>query len=52
MSTMIGSGATLVILMLLGMMIGLADRQRFAFRWLLIATFLVAIHDAFLTLVY
>ena len=52
MSTMIGSAGTLVVLVLVGMVFGLADRKRFAFRWLLIAALLVAAISALLARAY
>ncbi|OYY69406.1 CPBP family intramembrane glutamic endopeptidase [Sphingomonas sp. 28-63-12] len=52
MNGIIGLGATLALLLLLGLAIGLADRQHFAARWLVIASVLVAINDALLTRLY
>lgn len=52
MSGLIGLGGTLALLLLVGGAIGLADRGRFAFRWLVVAALLVAINDACLTRVY
>lgn len=49
---LIGLGGVLAILLLVGGLIGLADRQRFAPSWLLIAALLVVINDAFLTRAY
>lgn len=44
-----GLCGTLVLLIVAGGLIGLADRARFAPRWLLIAAMLVALNDALLT---
>ncbi len=52
MNGLIGLGGILAILLLVGGVIGLADRQRFAPRWLLVAALLVAINDALLTRAY
>ncbi|TFI57416.1 CPBP family intramembrane metalloprotease [Sphingomonas parva] len=52
MNGVIGLGGTLFILLALGGLLGLADRGRFAPRWLLAAALLVAINDALLTRVY
>lgn len=52
MNGLIGLAGTLVILLLLGGAIGLADRQRFDARWLVIAALLVAVNDALLTRAY
>ncbi|MFN3944187.1 MAG: CPBP family intramembrane glutamic endopeptidase, BDIM_20840 family [Allosphingosinicella sp.] len=49
MNALIGLAATIAILLLLGGAIGLADRERFAPRWLLAAAALVAVNDALLT---
>ena len=49
MNGLIGSGGTLALLLLVGGAIGLADRGRFAPRWLAVAALLVAINDACLT---
>lgn len=49
---MIGLGATLVILMIVGAAAGYSNRRRFAPRWLLVAALLVAINDIFLTGAY
>jgi len=46
---LIGLGATLLLLLLAGGLIGLFDRERFALRWLLVAVVLVAVNDAMLT---
>lgn len=52
MNGLIGLGGTLTILLILGALIGCADRRRFAPRWLLIAAALVAINDILLTRAY
>ncbi|HET9428612.1 MAG TPA: CPBP family glutamic-type intramembrane protease [Allosphingosinicella sp.] len=52
MNGLIGLGGTLLLLLAVGVLIGLLDRERFAFRWLLIAMFLVAINDGALTGLY
>ena len=52
MNGLIGLGGTLAILLLAGMAIGLADRGRFAPRWLLVAALLVAVNDVCLTRTY
>ena len=52
MNGLIGLGGTLAILLILGMLVGCADRQRFYPRWLLIAALLVAVNDALLTRAY
>jgi len=52
MNGLIGLGGTLAILLVLGTMVGCADRQRFAPRWLLVAALLVAVDDALLTRAY
>lgn len=49
MNGLIGLCGTLAFLLLAGGLIGVADRGRFAPRWLLIAALLVAINDALLT---
>jgi len=49
---LIGLGGTLMILLILGGVIGFADRRHFAPRWLIIAGLLVALNDACLTGVY
>jgi membrane protease YdiL (CAAX protease family) len=49
---LIGLGGTLALLLVLGTVIGLTDRQRFSPRWLVTAALLVAINDAFLTRFY
>ena len=49
MNGLIGLGGTLLLLLLVGGLIGLADRARFAFHWLLVSALLVAINDALLT---
>lgn len=46
---LIGLGGTLAVLLLLGSVIGYADRRRFSLRWLLIAALLVALNDLLLT---
>ncbi len=52
MNALIGISAILLLLLLIGGLIGILDRERFAPRWLLIAVLLVAINDALLTRVY
>lgn len=52
MDGLIGLGGTLLLLLLAGGAIGLADRARFAPRWLLVAALLVAVNDAMLTRFY
>ena len=52
MNGLIGLGGTLAILLVLGTMVGCADRQRFSPRRLLIAALLVAANDALLTRAY
>lgn len=52
MNGLIGLGAILTMLLLVGLAIGLADRTRFDLRWLLIAALLVAVNDSLLTRVY
>lgn len=52
MSGLIGLGGTLAVLLVLGTIVGCADRQRFFPRWLLIAALLVAMNDALLTYAY
>ena len=52
MNGLIGLAGTLAILLVLGGAIGLADRQRFDPRWLVIAALLVAVNDALLTRAY
>lgn len=52
MNGLIALGGTLVLLLVLGVVVGCADRQRFSLRWLLIAALLVAINDALLTRLY
>lgn len=49
---LIGIGGVLALLLVVGGLIGLADRKRFAPRWLLIAGLLVAINDILLTRAY
>ena len=49
MDGLIGLGGIIAILLLVGGVIGLANRQQFVPRWLLGAALLVAINDAFLT---
>jgi hypothetical protein len=51
-NALIGISAILLLLLLIGGLIGILDRERFAPRWLLIAVLLVAINDALLTRVY
>ncbi len=52
MNGLIGIGATLLLLLLAGGLIGLADRARFSPRWLLVAAALVAVNDITLTRFY
>lgn len=52
MNGLIGLSGVLAILLVVGGLIGLADRKRFAPRWLLVAALLVAINDALLTYGY
>lgn len=52
MDGLIGLGGTLALLLALGAAMGMADRRRFAPRWLLIAALLVAVNDALLTRCY
>jgi membrane protease YdiL (CAAX protease family) len=49
MDGLIGIGATLLLLLLAGGVLGLLDRRHFAPRWLLVAALLVAVNDALLT---
>jgi len=51
-NALIGLSGTLLLLLLVGGMIGILDRERCAPRWLLISVLLVAINDALLTRVY
>ena len=52
MNGLAGLGGIILLLLLVGGLIGILDRERFAPRWLLIAALLVAINDALLTGVY
>lgn len=52
MNGMISLGGTLAILLVLGVLVGCTDRQRFSPRWLLIAALLVAVNDGLLTRAY
>lgn len=52
MNGLIGLAATLVLLLAVGAALGLADRENFSWRWLVVAALLVAINDACLTLGY
>lgn len=52
MNGLVSIGGTLIILLLVGGLIGIADRKRFAPRWLLIAALLVLVNDALLTRAY
>ena len=52
MNAIIGLGATLALLLLAGIVVGLLDRKNFAPLWLLIAALLVAINDFALTGLY
>ncbi|WP_419809889.1 CPBP family intramembrane glutamic endopeptidase, BDIM_20840 family [Sphingomonas sp.] len=49
MNGLIGLAGVLTLLVVVGGVIGLADRARFAPRWLLLAALLVAVNDALLT---
>ncbi|WP_428153973.1 CPBP family intramembrane glutamic endopeptidase, BDIM_20840 family [Brevundimonas sp.] len=49
MNGLIGLGGVLSLLLVVGTMIGLTDRTRFSWRWLLVAALLVAVNDALLT---
>lgn len=49
MNGLIGLGGVLALLLVLGAGIGLTDRTRFSWRWLLVAALLVAVNDALLT---
>jgi len=51
-NALVGLCGTLLLLLLVGGLIGILDRERFAPRWLLIAALLVAINDGLLTRVY
>lgn len=52
MNGIIGIAATLLLLLLVGGALGLADRRHFAPRWLLAAAVLVGVNDALLTRCY
>ncbi|QHL89844.1 CPBP family intramembrane metalloprotease [Sphingomonas changnyeongensis] len=52
MNGLIGLAGTLAVLLLLGTMLGCADRRNFAPRWLIIAALMVAFNDALLTRCY
>ena len=52
MNGLIGLGATLLLLLVVGGLIGLLNRERFSPRWLLVSALLVAINDALLTRFY
>lgn len=49
MNGLIGLGGVLTLLLVVGTAIGLTDRRRFSWRWLVVAALLVAVNDAFLT---
>lgn len=49
MNGLIGLGGVLALLLVVGTLIGLTDRTRFSWRWLLVAALLVAVNDALLT---
>jgi membrane protease YdiL (CAAX protease family) len=51
-NSLIGLCGTIVLLLLVGGLIGIADRQRFRPHWLMIAALLVATNDALLTRAY
>lgn len=52
MNGLIGLAGTLAVLLVLGCVIGLANRRHFDPRWLVIAALLVALNDALLTRAY
>ncbi|QCB55684.1 CPBP family intramembrane metalloprotease [Sphingopyxis sp. PAMC25046] len=52
MNGLIGLGGTLAVLLLVGLVVGYADRRRFSLRWLLVAALLVALNDLLLTRAY
>jgi hypothetical protein len=52
MDPLIGIGATVLLLLVVGGSIGILDRKRFAPRWLLIAALLVLVNDALVTRLY
>ncbi len=52
MNGIIGTGATLGLLLGIGLLLGLIDRQNFSPRWLIVAALLVAVNDAMLTGLY
>ncbi len=52
MNGLIGLGGVLALLLVVGVCIGMMDRRRFSWRWLMAAALLVAINDALLTGVY
>ena len=52
MNGLIGLGGTLALLVVLGVLIGALDRERFSPGWLMVAVLLVVMNDALLTLVY
>lgn len=52
MNGLMGLGGTVALLLVLGAVLGYADRQRFSPRWLLVAALLVAVNDAALTRAY
>ena len=52
MNGLIGLAGTLAVLLLLGTMLGYADRRSFAPRWLIIAALMVALNDVLLTRCY
>ena len=52
MNGVIGLAGTLALLLLLGAVLGLADRRNFPVRWLAIAAVLVALNDVLLTRCY
>ena len=52
MNALVGIGAVLLLLLIVGGLIGLLDRRHFAPRWLLAAALLVAVNDALLTRFY
>jgi membrane protease YdiL (CAAX protease family) len=52
MDGLIGLAAILILLLAVGAALGLADRENFSWRWLVMAALLVTINDACLTLGY
>lgn len=52
MNGLIGLGGVLALLLVVGACVGVMDRRRFSWRWLMAAALLVAINDALLTGLY